>query len=351
VVVLETGLSSGPQTTFESVLEEASRVKNRMLSETGPGTGIEQAGMSAYTPVQSGGWVSADFREPGGRIRYFNFNIVDHDFVELYRIEVLQGRNFSPDDQRSIIVNQALVDDYGWDNPIGQRLPGPRFEDHEIIGVVENFHFESLHTTVNPLALTINPSLIFSGVDNQSFSGSPNPRISLRLNTDNLPETMNRIEQIWSSVMPGSPFIFTFVDQAVDMQYLQEERLSRIVTFGSVLAIIIACMGLFGLVSLMIVRRTKEIGIRKVLGASAVSIVVLLNKEFTKLIAISFLLAIPIGWFALSHWLQDFAYRVELGIGVFLLAGIAALLIVWITSSWLSAMAAMMNPVKSLRSE
>jgi len=351
IVVLETGLSTGPQISLMEILEEANRVKSRVQSEAGGITGIEQIGMSAYTPVQLAGWISADFREPGGRKRDFHFNIVDHDFVDLYRIEVLQGRNFLPDDQRAIMVNQALVDDYGWDNPIGQRLPGQRFEDHEIIGVVENFHYESLHTTVKPLALAINPLLIFSGIDNQSFTQSPNPRISLRLNTDNLPETMSRIERIWSSVMPGSPFIFTFVDQAVDMQYLQEERLSRIVTFGSVLAIIIACMGLFGLVSLMIVRRTKEIGIRKVLGASSVSIVVLLNKEFTKLVAISFIIAIPIGWIALSQWLQDFAYRIELGIGVFLLAGIAALLIVWITSSWLATNAAMMNPVKSLRSE
>ncbi|CAN5386606.1 ABC transporter permease [soil metagenome] len=351
VVVLGTGLSTGPQISLLDVLEEARRVKSRVQSEAGRSTDINQVGMSSYTPVQPGGWVSADFREPGGRKRDFHFNIVDHDFVDLYQIEVLQGRNFLPNDQRAIMVNQALVDDYGWENPIGQKLPGQGFEDHEIIGMVANFHYESLHSTVKPLALTINPSLLFSGVENQSFSQSPNPRISLRLNTDNLPETMTRIEGIWNSVMPGTPFIYTFVDQAVDMQYLQEERLSSIVAFGSALAVIIACMGLFGLVSLMIVRRTKEIGIRKVMGASAICIVVLLNKEFTKLVAISFIIAMPIGWLALSHWLNNFAYRIELGIGVFLLSGIAALLVVWITSSSLSAIAALMNPVKSLRSE
>lgn len=351
VVVLGTGLSTGPQNSLSNVLEEASRVKSRIQSEADGITGVEQIAMSAYTPIHSAGWVIADFREPGGRKRDFHFNIVDHDFVDLYRIDMLQGRNFLPGDQRAIIVNQALVNDYGWENPIGQKLPGQAFEDHEIIGVVEDFHYESLHTTVKPLALTMNPSLIFSGLDNQVFTQSPNPRISLRLRTDNLPETMSRIEEIWSRVMPGTPFIYAFVDESVDLLYLQEERLSRIVSFGSALAIIIACMGLFGLVSLMIVRRTKEIGIRKVLGASSVSIVLLLNKEFTKLIAISFLIAIPIGWYALSQWLQDFAYRIELGIGVFLLSGITALLIVWITSSWLATLAAMKNPVKSLRSE
>ncbi len=351
IVVLATGLSTGPQRSLMDVLEEANRVKSRIQSEAGSDAGFVQVGMSAFTPVQSAGWIAADFRESGGRKRDFHFNIVDHEFVSLYQIKVLQGRNFQPDEQRGILVNQALVDDYAWDNPIGQKLPGPGFADHEIIGVVENFHYESLHTSVKPLALTVNPTLIFSGLDNISFTQSPNPRISLRLNTNNLPETMNRIEEIWGKVMPGTPFIYAFVDEAVDMQYLQEDRLSRMVRLGSALAIIIACMGLFGLISLMIVRRTKEIGIRKVLGASVVSIILLLNKEFTKLIAVSFVLATPVGWIVLSQWLQNFAYRIELGIGVFLLAGTAALLIVWITSSWLVTVAAKLNPVNSLRSE
>ena len=243
------------------------------------------------------------------------------------------------------------MDDYGWENPIGQRLPGANFEDHEIIGVVENFHYESLHTEVEPLALTINPSLLFSGIENVGFSASPTPRISLKFTTQDLPVLMTQIEESWTSVAAGSPFNYTFVDQAVDNQYRQEERLSQIVFFGSTLAIIIACLGLFGLASLMIVRRTKEIGVRKVLGASSQSILFLVNKEFTKLVAIAFLIAAPIAWYGMSTWLQDFAYRIELGIGIFLLAGLVVLAVAWMTVSYQSIKATLINPVDSLRSE
>jgi putative ABC transport system permease protein len=305
--------------------------------------------------VQSGGWISADYRDQNEQRRYFNFNIVDHTFLDTYEISVIAGRDFSvnnpSDEQRSILINQALADDFGWENPIGQRLPGPNFEDHEIIGVVENFHYESLHTEVEPLALTINPSIFFSGVDNIGFNSSPTPRISMRFTTQNLPALISQVEEIWSSVATGIPFSYTFVDQAVDSQYRQEERLSQIVFLGSVLTIIIACLGLFGLASLMVVQRTKEIGVRKVLGASSQSIVLLVNKEFTKLVGIAFVIAAPIAWFGMSSWLQDFAYRIEISVGILLLAGIVVLTVAWLTVSYQSVKATLINPVDSLRNE
>jgi putative ABC transport system permease protein len=141
------------------------------------------------------------------------------------------------------------------------------------------------------------------------------------------------------------------VDQALDSQYRQEQRLSKFVTSGSILAIVIACLGLFGLASLMITRRAKEIGIRKVLGATSSSIVLLVNKEFTKLVAIAFVIAVPVAWYAMQHWLQDFAYRIDISVGVFLSAGITALVIAWITVSYQSMKATLINPVESLKSE
>lgn len=155
---------------------------------------------------------------------------------------------------------------------------------------------------------------------------------------------MNQLEESWSSVA-GAPFSYTFVDQAIDNQYRQEERLSQIVFLGSVLAIIIACLGLFGLASLMVVQRTKEIGVRKVLGASSKSIVLLVNMEFTKLVVIAFVIAAPIAWFGMSSWLQDFAYRIEIS------AGIVVLTVAWLTVSYQSVKATLINPVDSLRSE
>lgn len=355
VVVLSTDFNAGPGTPISKTIEDASRLKERLESELAATPEINSFSLSTFTPVESGGWISADYRDQNDRKRYFHFNIVDHAFLDTYGINVLSGRDFSvnnpSDERRAILVNQALVDDYGWENPIGQRLPGPNFEDHEIIGVVENFHYESLHTEVEPLALTINPSILFSGIENIGFSASPTPRISLRFTTQDLPVLMTQIEESWTSVATGTPFSYTFVDQAVDNQYRQEERLSQIVFFGSTLAIIIACLGLFGLASLMIIRRTKEIGVRKVLGASSQSILLLINKEFTKLVAIAFVIAAPIAWYGMSNWLQDFAYRIEMGIGVFLLAGITVLTVAWLTVSYQSVKATFINPVDSLRSE
>lgn len=355
VVVLATEFNAGPGTPVSKTIEDATRLKELLESELAATPGINSFSLSAFTPVQSGGWISADYRDQNERKRYFNFNIVDHAFLDTYGINVITGRDFSvnnpSDERRAIVVNQALVDDYGWENPIGERLPGSNFEDHEIIGVVENFHYESLHMEVEPLALTINPSILFSGIENIGFNGSPTPRVSLQFSTQDLPELMNQIEESWATVAAGSPFNFTFVDQAVDNQYRQEERLSQIVFFGSTLAIIIACLGLFGLASLMIIRRTKEIGVRKVLGASSQSILLLVNKEFTKLVAIAFVIAAPIAWYGMSYWLQDFAYRIELGIGIFLLAGIVVLAVAWLTVSYQSVKATLINPVDSLRSE
>ncbi len=355
VVVLNTDMNAGPDTPFMSVIENANQLKDRLESELSGSSEISQMSMSSFTPVQTGGWIGADFRESNDRRREFHFNIVDHDFADTYGIQIVNGRDFSEenpsDQQRAILVNQALVDDYGWENPIGMRLPGPNFEDHEIVGVVENFNYESLHKTVEPLVLTINPGLIFSGVDNINFFASPTPRISVQFASQDLPELMERIEESWARAAGESPFNYTFVDQAVDSQYRQEQRLSQIVLFGSILAIVIACLGLFGLASLMIVRRTKEIGVRKVLGASSSNIVLLVNKEFTKLVGIAFFIAVPIVWYIMSRWLQNFAYRIDIGLGIILLAGLSALVVAWVTVSYQSVKATLVNPVESLRSE
>ncbi len=152
-------------------------------------------------------------------------------------------------------------------------------------------------------------------------------------------------------VVPGTAFDFTFVDQALDAQYRKEQRLSSIVTAGAGFAIVIACLGLFGLASLMIVRRTKEIGVRKVLGATSTSIVLLVNREFTRLVLIAFVIAVPAAWYLMNSWLQSFAYRIDVGMGIILLVGTLALVVAWLTVSWQSIKAASMNPTKSLKTE
>lgn len=355
IVVLESGIADGPQISSQELAQSVFQRKQILENELASVPEVQSVSAASYTPVQTGGWFSLGFRDSQDQQHAFHGNIVDASFIPTLEINIVEGRNFSDentsDQSRAIVVNQALVEYFGWEDPIGQRLPGPEFEDHEVIGVIEDFHFESLHTPVEPLALAMTPNLLFSGINNMSLSASSTPRYTLKVTTEDLPATMANIQEIWKTIAPEAPFDFTFVDQALDSQYGDEQRLSRIVTTGAVLAIIIACLGLFGLASLMVVRRTKEIGVRKVLGASSATIVLLINKEFTKLVAIAFVIAAPIAWYLMSHWLQDFAYRIDLGIGIFLLAGLSALAVAWLTVSYQSIKATLINPVESLRSE
>jgi putative ABC transport system permease protein len=195
------------------------------------------------------------------------------------------------------------------------------------------------------------PSVLLSGVNFIQMGNFPVPRFSVNLNTQDLRGTMTEIRNSWEAVVTDTPFNFTFVDQALDAQYRKEQRLSSIVSAAAVFAIVIACLVLFGLASLMIVRRTKEIGVRKVLGASSGSIVLLVNKEFTKLVLIAFGIAVPVAWYFMSGWLENFAYRIDIGFGIILLAGIVAMLVAWVTVSYQSIKATLVNPVDSLRSE
>jgi putative ABC transport system permease protein len=271
-------------------------------------------------------------------------------------IKLLKGKGFSDnnlsDQQDGIIVNQALVKHFGWKNPIGKNLPETSSESNRVIGVVKDFHYESLHKPIEPLVLAMNPKIMMtSNINRMILHNSPEPRYIIRLHSENLPATMKRLRKVWSSVVTGKPFHYTFVDMALDQQYRQSRHFSQIITSASLLAILLACLGLFGLSSLMAVRRTKEIGIRKVLGASVTGIVMMLSKDFLLLVGIGFLIATPIAWYAMHRWLQNFAYHIHIGIEVFLLAGLLAMVIALATVSWQSIRAALMNPVESLRNE
>ena len=354
MVVIQTDVAVSPGSGLMQMIEVMNRKRDLLKTELSAAGGVSEITASVYTPVQPR-WVRADFRDGNDRKYQFMINFVDEHYLQAMEIDLTRGRHFSEenpsDARRAVIVNEALVEEFGLENPVGSKIPGENFIDHEIIGVTENFNYESLHSPVRPLAISINPQILLSGIDNIGFFSSPSPRITLKLATDNLPSTMDAVRAAWERITPEDPFNYTFLDQAVDSRYRQEERLSKIVGFGSTLAIIIASLGLFGLAALMVVRRTKEIGVRKVLGATASQIVLMVNKEFTGLVVIAFVLAVPFTWYALNRWLQDFAYRVELGIGVFILAGLIALAISWMTVSYQSVKAALINPVDSLRNE
>jgi putative ABC transport system permease protein len=276
---------------------------------------------------------------------------VDHDYVKTLGMNIIQGRDFSkefPSDSGAVILNQAALHMFGFEtDPIGKRIAtfgeGPPsatdvadIVSFPVIGVVEDFHWESMRNSIGPVAL---------------FLRRNNSSVSFRFTTTNTQEVVGLIEQQWKKVAGGLPFDYSFLDEEFSRMYAAEQRLGQVFTVFSVLAIVIACLGLFALTAFTAEQRTKEIGIRKVLGASVSGIVVLLSSEFGKLILIAFVLAVPVAWYAIGWWLKDFTYKTEVGVAVYALAGISAFVIAWLTMSFQSIKAAVSNPIKSLRSE
>ncbi len=275
---------------------------------------------------------------------------VDDHFIETMGINILAGRSFSEnfDDSLNVILNESAVNALGIENPVGARLTSTNNNaDNEqitsvfnVIGVAENFNFESLRTGITPLAILSSESVIGF----ESF-------LSVRLVNSNISENVSRFEDIWNSMVSDRPFSYYFLENDLAELYKAEQTSAKIFAVFAVLAIIIACVGLFGLAAYTAYQRTKEIGIRKVLGASISGIILLLSKDFAKLVGIAFFIAAPVAYLVMSAWLQNFAFRIEPGITTFITAGLIALLIAIFTVSYQAIAAAVVNPVKSLRSE
>ena len=281
-------------------------------------------------------------------------NRVDYDFLDTYEIELLAGRNFSkeyPSDQgggrdadsaRSIIINEEAVRRFGWEDPIGKRVIqvyGERRIYFTVIGVVKDFHFSSLRNPIKPMNFFLSPD--------------SNRYISAKMLSQDISGTLVYIEETWKKVAPESPIEYFFLDTVFERRYSSEERLQRLFSYFSGLAIFIACLGLFGLASFAAEQRTKEIGIRKVLGATETSLIYLLSKEFTILVLIANLVAWPLAYLAMHNWLEGFAYRIQLNshLGFFLLASVIALVIALVTVSFQAIKASLVNPINSLRYE
>ncbi len=299
------------------------------------------------------GWANIGYEDDKKVYRNLRMNAIDAEFINTMKLQIIKGRDFSrenpADISNSMLVNEALVKEYGWDDPIGKKLPGQY--EQQVIGVVKDFHFESLHNIIQPLMLVIRPDSVFRRSNDISFAFAPQPRVNVRLKAGNMQDQLASLKKIWKSVAGDQDFEYRFLDESLNSMYKEEQRLGTIVRFASVLSIFIACMGLFGLATLVVARRTKEIGIRKVLGADIKGLVGLLSKDFMVLVIIASLLAFPIAWWALNKWLQDFAYRISIEWWVFFAASFSALLIALITVSIQAIKAAMANPVSSLRTE
>jgi putative ABC transport system permease protein len=269
---------------------------------------------------------------------------IDDDFGSMIGFEVLAGNAFSKEtnDSLSLMLNETAVKVFELGDPIGKKLSqrqGERTIEYTIIGVVKDFNFQSLHDNITPLTIR----------NTESFGGGA-VYAYVRVKSQDFTKTIASMEKEWKKLSP-QPFKYFFLDESINQQYQSEKQAGDVFKVFSILAIIIACVGLFGLAAYTASLRTKEIGVRKVLGASVPGVVLLLSKDFTRLILIAFVLAVPLGWYLMERWLQDFAYRIDIGIEVFLLAGLIALMIGWLTVSYQSIKAAIMDPVKALRSE
>ncbi len=273
------------------------------------------------------------------------FMSFDEDMLDLYNINLVTGRNFTGNkstDSLTVLLNQTAVSALNLEEPLGKtlRLTGVE-EPVRIVGVVEDFNYQSLHQKVAPLLIGYwaNPVNVID-----YFS------VKLAANSD-IPATIEELEQIHAQFDPASAMEYHFLDQQIENMYRADVRAGRLFAIGGGVTIFIACLGLFGLALFSTQQRIREIGIRKVLGATIPQILTLLTTDFMKLVAIAFVCAVPISWLVMRNWLQNFAYHTELGIGIFLLAGIGALVVSLLTVSYQSIKAALMNPVESLRSE
>jgi len=306
--------------------------------------GITNITMSSYQPTGDERRKTGLFPDPTIDIKkdiLTEFWTVDEDYISTMGIKLIDGRNFSKQmatDTAAIIVNEAFVNKFGHKDPLSQTVyrDFDKVRPFHIIGIVKDFNFESLHSKISPLALVYSPD---------------NGAISVRLHTANLTALMSQIENKWKRLSPNQQFAYSFMDEDFDATYRSEQRIGTIFISFSTLAIVIACLGLFGLAAYAAEQRNKEIGIRKVLGASVSGIVGMLSMDFIKLVLISILIATPIAWWTMNKWLQDFAYRVNIQWYILALAGVIAIFIAFITISFQSIRAALSNPVDSLRSE
>ena len=323
---------------------EVRRSVDAMKKELAKLTGVLSVSASSHAPGWGG---TVNVHLPEGcdlsETQTMSVNYVDENYIPTMGIEISQGRNFSKeypsDREESIIINEAAVRRLGWENPIGKTIT-PLYDDNQpkkIIGVVKDFHFRSLHMAIEPLFIWCSPRWI--------------DVISLRVVAGDIPGTLEKIRATWQALSPNSAFDYFFLDESLRSEYKGEEKLREIFVYFSLLAIFIACLGLFGMVSFSAEKRTKEIGIRKVLGAPVAGMCTMLSKQFVKLVLVASLISWPIGYFALHKWLQHFPYHIDLKIWTFLFSTLLAFLVALLTMSFQSLKAERAKPVDSLKYE
>ena len=317
--------------TLKTELEALPSISSVAFSRSLPGSYFP----NAYTEI-----IAPDGALKGMAQPIFQVGI---DFINHYGLQLIAGRSYSRDHPSDtvggLVINEAAAKQYGYANPA--EIVGKKYKqwgrEGEIIGVVKDFHFTSLHQNIEPLTLPFEPYAC--------------RYLSIKVKSGDMTSTIEQVRKIWAQMAPHRPFLYSFLDDDFNRQYLKDFNFKTLFSAFSSLAIFIACLGLLGLATYTTELRTKEIGIRKVLGANVNSIVALLSKDFMVLIVVAILIATPIAWYSMNRWLEGFAYRIEIQFWVFLLAGFVAIAIAALTISFQAIRSARSNPVKALRSE
>jgi putative ABC transport system permease protein len=325
--------------------DEAARVfKNDILQLSG----VKRGTIAGYLPVANSARSDNTFSTGTVMDTHNALNMqnwqVDYDYLQTLGIELVKGRNFSKDfgsDSSAIIINETAESLTGFKDAVGKTIygsdgPDNKLVPHTIIGVVKNFHYESLRSNIGPLSLRL---------------GNSNWQMAFKISTNKIAPLLSQVESKYKKIFPGMPFSYQFLDDSFDQMYRAEQRAGKVALIFAVLTIMIACLGLFGLATYMAEQRTKEIGVRKVLGASVNSIIRMLSKDFLRLVLIAAVVAFPVAWFLMHRWLQDFAFRIDISAWIFIAAGLLTALIALFTTTFQAIKAAIANPVKSLRSE
>ncbi len=330
ILVVDTN-SDKNRDVLKQAISDLSNIKNVSLSSSVPGTGNP----AAYSEIEN---IKGDLQ-----VANLDLYFVDFDYISLFDIQLVAGRPFSSefktDNTQAMVLNEAAVKMFGYSSP--EQAIGKRFKqwgrEGKIIGVIKDFHFQSLKNPIKPLSMRIE-------ADRHDY-------LSINVPSSNLASTIVTVEKEWKKIIPNKPFSYYFLDEFFSRQYKSEEQFGKLFLNFALLAIFLSCLGLLGLASYTTMQRTKEIGIRKVMGASVSSILNLLSRDFLKLVVISFFVATPVSWYFMQKWLMDFAYRTNIGWWVFVVAGVIAILIALITISFQSIKAARSNPIKSLKTE
>jgi putative ABC transport system permease protein len=313
------------------VLKEALRENAQIKYVTSTNTPVGEGSGKTIFNVET---------DQGMAQRGVNFAVVDHDFIETLGITILEGRDFQEDmpsdTLTGVVVNETFVKRMSWSEPIGKKVEAGNFISARVIGVMKDYHQTGMYNEIETFVLVYR---------------TLSPVVYIKLSGMNNQQTLSFIGTKWKEVFPDQPFTYTYLNERFNRQFEADEKRGFVFTLFTILAIIIACLGLFGLASYMVEQRTKEIGIRKVFGANEGIILRLISKDFLLLVITGIVIAVPVAYYFLSDWLQNYVYRTKIGIPLIILSAMLTIIITFITISYKAYQASVMNPASSIKTE